>query len=421
MHESIRRPSRRTFLKAAGVSLALPALDRDARAGRPDAPPMRLVCVANPLGFIPDQFFPKDAGEGFTPSPLLRHLPGGSYTVFSHLDHGVPGGHQATHAFLSGVRDNQSAEFDSRNITLDQRAAEAVGPRTRFPSLVAGVGRSQGELACRTSWTRNGVNVPPVISEHALFEALFVTGSEKDRAARREAARRNASVLDAVREQAASLRPRLGKRDRQKLEEYFTSVRSVEKQLAMSAGWIDRPKPAVDLAVPEEPQDFTRRLPLFYELFALALQTDSTRVATLSIPGDLPVGDLGLSGSYHAFSHHGQTQALREGLSVIERFQMKALAGFLERLKSQTQPGGASLLDSTMVLAGSGLGNASSHSNKNLPVLLAGGGFRHGRHLVLPDGPRRVPLCNLFTSVLQRFGVEEERFNTATGTLTGLV
>ena len=414
--------NRRRFLKGLGVSLALPLFERDALAfGLKNESPMRMVCVSNPLGYIPDQFFPTDAGRNYKTTPLLKSLPRDKFTVFSNLDHGVTGGHQGVHAFLSGIRDNESNQFESRNITVDQRAAEFVGAKTRFPSLVASVGSPGAELSCQNSWTRNGVNVPPVTDEMKIFRALFVEQSNEGKRKEREIYRKNTSVLDSVKEQARILSKELSTDDRRKLDEYFVSVREVEKQMAMSRQWVDQPKPKVDLEIPRERQEFPKRVPLFYKLIQLALQTDSTRVATLAIPGTLPVGELGLSGSYHAFSHHGKDSTLRAGLSVIEQYQMKQLAEFIKSLDKIVQPDGRTLLDCTMVLSGSGMGNGSSHSNKKLPVLLAGGGFKHGSHLILPDAShKKIPLCNLYTSMLQKFGVEVDKFNLANGTLTAL-
>jgi hypothetical protein len=380
-----------------------------------------MVCIANPLGFVPDHFFPEGAGPLKELPKLLKPLAGNreQISVFSHLDHGVSGGHQAVHSFLSGIRDNESAQWESRNLSVDQRAAELVRGKTRFGSLVASVGRNSGELECRTSWTRTGINIPPVTDATKLFEALFVSDNKQQRIEKRKAFQQHASILDVVFRQAKSLEADLGKVDREKLNEYLTSVRSVESRLQVSSEWLDRPKPKVDINVPSVDQAFTRRLPLFYDLIRLALQTDSTRVAALSIPGNLPVQDLGLQGNYHAFSHHGKSERLLKPLLAIEEFQMEQLARFLRSLDETPQVDGQSLLERTMVLAGSGMGNASSHSNKDLPIVLAGGGFNHGQHHVMPsESHRRVPLANLFTSMLNRFGDEEtQRFNRATGTL----
>ncbi len=415
--------SRRTVLHGIGVTLALPLLQRDADAETtaPSRPPKRMLCVANPLGFVGDNFFPTSAGAFGELPRLLQPLAKmkDDFTVFSNLDHGVSGGHQSVHTFLSGIRDNESAQWESRNISMDQRAAELTLGQTRFPSIVASVGKNTDELECRTSWTRTGVNIPPITRTTALFDALFLAENAKQRQAKRKAFQENASILDVVFRQATSMEPKLGLVDREKLDEYLTSVRSVEKRLQMSDEWLDRPKPKVGMKQPKAGQAFTERLPLFYDLIRLAFVTDSTRVATLSIPGNLPVADLGLSGNYHAFSHHGKTQRMLDPLFQIEHFQMRQLARFLKSLQDTKQPDGGNLLDQTMVLAGSGMGNPSSHSNKNLPILLAGGGFQHGQHRVMPkEAHRRVPLGNLFTTMLQKFGDRDtDRFNRATGTL----
>ena len=425
------RLSRRRWLQGVGVSLALPMFARDAEA-KPQASDdaastQRMVCVANPLGFVPQDFFPTEAGElpkGKSLPPLLRPLAAhrDRFSVLSEFDHGVSGGHQGVHSFLSGIRDNESSSWANRNVSLDQIAAEHTVGQVRFPSLVAAVGQISGELECRTSWTRTGVNVPPVTEANTLFRMLFAQQNATERAQLRKAIAENTSVLDAVSQQAGSLSRTLGPADRRKLDEYLTSVRSVEKNLANVDAWVDRPKPQVSLAEPGEGEPFTKRLPVFYELIALALQTDSTRVATLAIPGNLPVSDLGLSGNYHAFSHHGKSDRLLKPLHQIERYQIAQFAAFLGRLRELQTPDGRPLLDSTMVLCGSGMGNASSHSNKNLPLLVAGGRFRHGQHIVGPsESHKRIPLCNVYTAMLQRFGCRDvDRFNRATGSMTEL-
>ena len=417
--------SRRTILRGAGVALTLPLLQRDvelqAKQPEPKANPMRMVCVANPLGFVAENFYPKKEGKLDQLSPLLA--PFGKLrnrlSVFQNLDHGVTGGHQAVHSFLSGIRDNESSQWKNRNMTIDQRAAEIGLGETRFPSIVASVGSISGELECRTSWTRTGVNVPPITALKPLFEALFVANNNKQREEKRVAIDRHASILDAVNDRAKSLHRELGKLDREKLDEYLTSVRSVEQRLNISKQWLDKPKPKVDLKSPEGGREFTFRLPLFYELIRLAMVTDSTRVAALAIPGNLPVQDLGLQGNYHAFSHHGKADRLLKPLFKIELMQMQQLAKFVKSLQDTELPNGDNLLDSTMVLAGSGMGNASSHSNKNLPVMLAGGGFRHGNFHVMPtEAHKRVPLCNLYSTMLEQFGDREtEKFNRATGNM----
>ncbi len=427
-----KRINRRSFLKGTGVAMALPffeAMGPMSRAAVGAASktsgvgsPMRMVCIGNPLGLMPDSFFPKGEGRDYELSELLRPVAKhrADFTVFSNLDHDVSGGHSAVHAFLSGIKDQDASDWPEGNISVDQRAAEFVGARTRFSSLVMSPGRAEGDLKCELSWTRNGINVPPVTKSRDLFRALFVQDDPSLRAKQASAYDINESILDAVNGHAKLLSKELGKADREKLDEYLNSVREIEKKLGMSREWLDKPKPPVDIDEPTEGA-FTHSLPIFYDLMALALETDSTRVASLGIPGSIDTADLGLSGSYHGFSHHGKAEKLRQGLFVIEKFQTEQLSRFLDRLKSIKEPDGQSMLDRTMVLLGSGMGNGSSHSNKNLPVLLAGGGFKHGEHKLYPkENHRRVPLCNLYGSMLQRFGLEIDTFNKGTGTLTGL-
>ncbi len=415
---------RRTFLQGTGVALALPLLEamrQPLRAAAPGAAPMRMVCVANPLGMLPDSFFPAEAGPDYKTTELLKSLDKfrKEFTIFSHLDHGVTGGHRAVHSFLSGLKDVEASEMPAKNISVDQCAAEFVGTRTRFPSLVVSPGTAKDELALRQSWTRNGVNIPPITSTKELFRALFMAEDPAALRQRSAAYDLNGSILDAVNSQARLLERRLGRADQLKLDEYLTSVRELERKLGMSRDWLNKPKPKVDMDEPQ-PGAFTHELPMFFDLVTLALQTDSTRVAALGIPASLDTRDLGLSGSYHGFSHHGKAEVLQKGLLVIEKFQMEQLARFLGKLTAIREPDGHSLLDRTMVLFGSGMGNGSSHSNRDLPVLLAGGGFKHGEHKVYPAATgKRVPLSNLFATMLQRFGLEANRFSKGTGTLTG--
>ena len=413
---------RRSFLRGLGVSLALPMLDAMApsilRAAKaPGKPARRLVCIGNPFGMYPDGFFPKTTGPDFALTPLLAPLEPhrGRFTVFSNLDHGLNGGHNTVHTFLSGIKSGDAKGFPERNVTLDQRAAEAVGPNTRFPVLNTGVG---GE--CEMSWTRNGVKVPPITSSRQLFRTLFIDESAAARQQVEQSNRLHGSILDVVQDQARSLERRLGARDREKLDEYFTSVRDVEVQLGMSNQWLNQPKPKVEMAEPQD-AEFVESLPVFFDLILLALTTDSTRVATLEVPHSFNTSDLGLTKGYHALSHHGKDASSVVGLMVIEKFFIAELARFIERLHATSDaPTGSTLLDSTTVLFGSGMGNGSIHSNKNLPLIVAGGGFRHAGHVSMPTDPRkRVPLCNLYVSILQRLGVETERFNLGTGTLSG--
>lgn len=416
---------RRSFLKAAGVTIALPLLESspsakaaEARAGSPT----RMVCIGNEFGMYPGAFWPKSFGPDYESTPLLKPLASHrrDLTVFSHLDHGLKGGHFAIHGFLTGVKAADAKGMKDGGISMDQRAAEFVGSQTRFPSLTIG---SEDGLhgGCRMSWTRTGTRVPPIPGPRELFRQLFVNDSPdaKKRAADRILLQE--SILDAVQGDAKSLERRLSKSDRQKLDEYFSSIRDVEVKLQLDRQWQDIPKPKAPVDEPEN-RGLTNDLPALYELIALALQTDSTRVATLEIGGSFAASALGIRKGYHSLSHHGQAKANIDLLIQIEKYQMEQFAKFVERLKSIREPqSDGSLLDQTMVLTGSGMGNANSHTNSDLPIILAGGGFRHGEFKQFPsESNKRVPLSNLFVSMLQRFGVEADEFSMSTGTLSGL-
>jgi hypothetical protein len=422
---SLINRERRLFLKAAGACIALPALEslpRVLRAGEAAKPPRRMVCIGNEFGMYPGAFWPEKVGRDYELTTLLKPLAGcrDHLTLFSHLDHGHKGGHFAVHTFLTGVKSAEAKGMPDGGISVDQRAAEFVGSQTRFPSLAIG---SEDGLhgGCMMSWTRTGTRVPPVPGPRELFRLLFV---EDNGEAKRKAADRislQGSILDAVLGDAKSLHRRLNKADSGKLDEYLSSVRDVEVKLDLDRHWQNIPKPKIELKEPEN-QGLARDLPAIYDLIALALQTDSTRVATLEVGGTFVASDLGVRNGYHSLSHHGQVEESIDLLVQLELYQMEQFARFVEKLRSIREPGSdGTLLDGTMVLMGSGMGNANSHTNTDLPVILAGGGFRHGEHKQYPAEPRqRVPLCNLYVSMLQQFGVETDRFSGSTGTLTGL-
>ena len=260
-------------------------------------------------------------------------------------------------------------------------------------------------------WTRAGVRIPPVNNPARLFEALFVESDAATRKATRTRLLHRSSVLDAVRESARQVGSRLNTTDRDKLDQYLTSVRDVERRVQMSQTWLDRPKPQspIDPVIDEERKHIDE-IPLFFDLLTLALQTDSTRVATFEIPMAFRTSELDV-GSYHGLSHHGKEEGRLEQLAVVEKYLMAQFGHLLTKLRE------SQILDDTLVVLGSGMGNGSSHSNSDLPVILAGGGLQHQGHVVCPENAhQRVPLCNLWLSALHWFGMEAERFNRSSGT-----
>ncbi|MEY4483518.1 MAG: hypothetical protein RL693_970, partial [Verrucomicrobiota bacterium] len=386
-------PNRRFFLRAAGISMALPLLESlggrvfaqnsavTSLAGKAvnAARPQRMVCIGNLLGFVPQSFFPTKTGAEYdlpvSVEALKPHQK--DFTIFSGLDHGVKGGHFAMSSFLSGVRTADAKGMPEGNITVDQRAAETLGGATRFPTLALG-SESGIHGGCLMSWTRSGTRVPPISTPRELFRKLFVTDGAADLAASLDRLDLKGSILDAVQGDAKSLERHLGQRDKEKLDEYFTSVRDVEKQIELRRKWAHVPKPDPNIDEPKN-KDFVSDLPVMYDLIALALQTDSTRIATFEIGGDFEASAFDLKSSYHALSHHGMREESINGLVKMERYQVEQLARFLTKLKS-IEDGAGTLLDHSMVLFGSGMGNANSHTNSNLPLIFAGGGFKHGEH-----------------------------------------
>ncbi len=411
--------SRRGFLRAAGVSIALPSLDAFGR-GRRAGVPRRMVCVNAPLGVHPPNFFPAAAGKDYAVTPYLEPLKDvrDDFTVMSGLSHPeVASGHDSGYSFLTGAHHSGFMRGNFRNtISVDQLAAERIGGETRFPSL---------SLACEgsgISWTRSGALIPSANFPSSVFAQLFLEGSAEEVEAQRRRLQHGRSVLDQVRDEARGLKPAISAADREKVDEYLTSVRELERRLAQNEEWAKKPKPKVDAKPPQNASnqaDFIGKARLWFDLTRLALQTDSTRLITILLMGTSSVPPVaGVSMGHHDLSHHGQDPGKLEQLRKVELELMKAVGEFLSKLK-ETKEDGVPLLDRTMFFFSSNLGNASNHATTNLPVLLAGGGFKHGQHLAFdPKSP--PPLCNLFVSMLRRLGLEEDRFGSSTGTLKGL-
>jgi hypothetical protein len=409
--------NRRAFLQAAGVSLALPWLEAHATVADKSR---RLVCMSAPLGMHGPNFFPEHAGKDYAPSLYLDVIKDlrDDFTVMSGLHHpGVAEGHDSGYSFLTGALHSGFMRAGFRNtISVDQLAAEHIGGKTRFASLSLS---TEGD---GLSWTRSGVLVPPSFSPSSVFAQLFIEGGpdQVDRELRRIS--QGQSILDHVREPARRMESGLGAADREKMDEYLTSVRELEQRMTIAKEWAKKPKPKVDAKRPSDPPnvDLIARTRTWFDLTHLAIQTDSCRLFTILLNGGSqgvpPVP--GVSHGHHDLSHHGQDPDKLKQLKSLELEMMKALGDFLRKLKETTEEG-ETLLDRTQVFFGSNLGNASSHATKNLPVLFAGGGFRHGQHLAF-DPKQTNPLCNLFVSMLQRMELPIDKFGSSTGTLTGL-
>jgi len=420
-----RSISRRTVLRALGVSLALPILECTESAGAADTgvPIQRMLLISNNLGVLPKPFFPQSTGRDYTLSPYLEELQEfrHEFTVFSGLSHpGVIGGHSTENCFLTAARGPTRSGFRNQ-ISLDQFAAEKLGPQTRFPTLNLGVNIDRANRSL--SWTRDGALLPAQDSPSALFAALFLEGNPRQRQRRMRELKLQGSILDTVNEQSRTLSQSLGQSDQRRLDQYFNSVRELEQRLALAVEWERQPKPQVDVAPPSDIDDrsrFFEKIALMLSMTQLAFQTDSTCIVTLMIDGyatpAFRINDQTKSlNDYHNLSHHGNLAEKVQQLESVDRRQMGLLRELFKSL-SQRDDGRQRMLDNTMVLYGSNMGDANTHDNSNLPILLAGGGFQHGQHLAF-DANNNKPLSNLFVSMLQHMDLPVDSFGSSTGTI----
>jgi hypothetical protein len=250
---------------------------------------------------------------------------------------------------------------------------------------------------------------------------MFVDGTPAEINAQIQRLKQGESIMDTVLDEAKGFQRALGRRDREKLDEYFTSVREVEQRMVKAQDWARTPKPKVSAKPPTDipsAVEVPARVRLMIDLMQLALQTDSTRFITFALNGLNAVPIIpGVTQDWHNLSHHGQDPAKLAELKVVELQQMELFGELLAKLKSTKEEGGT-LLDRTIVMFGSNLGNASSHDNKNMPVIVAGGGFKHGQHLAF-DPKKNPPLSNLYVQFLHRLGAEVNAFGSSNGTIPG--
>jgi hypothetical protein len=413
---------RRTFLRSAGVAIALPLLSAMAplsRAAGAGAVKRRMVCINTPLGLHPANFFPTGTGRDYELTPYLELFKEfrDDFTVVSGLSHPDVGpSHDSNQSFLTAAPHPEQRAGFRNSISLDQFAAEKIYGQTRFSTL---------NLSCEGSglaWTKSGAPVPTDSWPSSVFAKLFLEGRPDEVQAQARRLQDGQSVLDTIRDQARRLAQRLGPGDREKLDEYFTSIRELEQRLAQAESWSKKPKPKVDAKPPvnvTNPTDLIGKTRVWFDLMHLAIQTDSSRLFTLQLLGTSGVPPIpGVSQGHHDLSHHGKDPAKIAQLKTLEIEKLKTLRNFLMQLK-QTAEEGENLLDRTMIFFSSNLADASKHSVKNMPILLAGGGFKHGQHLAF-DENNHPPLANLFVTMLQQMNIEADKFGSSTGTLRGL-
>jgi hypothetical protein len=447
--QRISTVNRRRFLKGLGACLALPAFESFRPLGALAASsaksvasaPRRMAFMYFPNGAHQGYWWPKGEGKDFvlnqTMQPLekLKH----KLQVISGLDHrhatagpdGAGDHARANGTFLTGVRVKKTAGGDIRaGVSIDQIVARQIGHLTRFPSLelscdaVRKSGNCDSGYSCayqyNLAWSSSSTPVAPEPNPRLVFERLFGAGPAGQRAEHlKMRQQQQRSILDFVLEDAHSLQRGLVARDKQKLDEYLTSVREIEKRIQSAERFGAPPDPSVDTPI-GIPPSFQEHMRIMYEMLALAFQTDSTRVATLLLSHDgsnRAFPDVGIPEGHHYLSHHRNNTEMMEKIGKIDLWYMQQFAWFLDKLEQTKDIDGKSLLDNTMIVYGCGNSDGNRHTHSNLPILLAGGGggtLQTGRYLKL-DG---VPMSNLLLSMADRMGAKGvQEFGDATGRL----
>lgn len=436
-----RSVSRRRLLRAAGATLAMPAFaSLGPRPAFGDSAasdvPARMVVAHFGTGMNIRRFFPDNVGPDCELPQIVRPLADyrNQMTILSGLQLQHGGGHTGDYSFLTGTEGWTSAGIKG-GISADQVVAKKIGHATRFPSLQLSIerGTNFGKQGLATlSWSENGIPLAAENDPHVLFNRLFQIDDVKESQQRAAGFRRRGSILDMVREQAGDMKRELGDDDRRKLDEYFTSVREVESQLQRDIDWQSRPKPNPklpgigDYSRSLTPQsndfDYVAYQKLMYDLIALSLKTDSTRVITYNVRRELAGGTFaahGVSKGFHALTHHNNDPKNLDELAKVDEINMGFWAGFLKRLDGITEADGQSLLDHTVMAFSSSAG--MDHSRDKLPTIMFGGkalGVKHKTHVRLPD---KTPLASVWHTMVDRVGVPMEALQDSTGVIADLV
>ena len=418
MHQPLKR---RTFLKATGVSLALPLLETmsPALGSAPAAAPKRMVCICTTLGLHPPSLWPRTSGADYESTEYLDLLKDHrkDFTLFSGLEHEGQTGRDPHNCELTWLTAAQGPGLGGfrNSISVDQYAAEKLGYVTRFPSVVISSNSAKSQ-----SFTSSGVMVPAERSPAKLFSKMFLKGNARQVEKQKRQLSDGRSILDSLRSQAKKLQRGTSRSDNRQLDEYYESIRKAEKDLAEVQAWMAKPKPKVEAPPPDDIRDkrnLVGRTQLLMNMVPLILQTDSSRVVAVMIQDHYSVPQVdGVSLEHHNLSHHGRDKSKIQQLKKIESALVNCFGSLLGQLKAKKE-GTGTLLDSSSVLFGSNLGNANSHDPRNLPIFLAGGGFRHGGYVARRKGDT-APLCNLFVSMLNNMGLETESFAQSNGALS---
>jgi len=441
--------SRRTALKGLGISLGLPLLEAmtptlgSAAETAAAAAPRRAAFLYVPNGVNVEKWRPSGEESGFQLSPTLTPLEPFRESLCVIEGMTLDGGraHQdgagdharALASFLTASHPKKTHGADIRaGVSVDQLAARALGEQTRFPSLEVGceqgsqAGNCDSGYSCaysaNISWRTESSPVAKETNPRLVFERLFLDGAEKGEQERMRRMLTKKSLLDFVLEDANDLQKKLGGSDRRKMDEYLTSVRELEQRIER-AQKNNRPIPVPDYPIPDGiPKDYKEHLRLMADMVVLAFQTDVTRVSTFVFANEgsnRSYNEIGVSDGHHSLSHHESKPEKLEALHKINLFHIEQLAYMLEKMRN-IREGDRTLLDNSMIVYGSGLGDGNRHNHDDLPILLLGGGggtIKSNRYLKYPA---ETPMANLYLSMLDRLGIPTEKFADSNGRLDRL-
>jgi len=421
MYKNFRDSNRRNFLKGLGVSIALPWMETFAAKSSIKAAGARnFIAVGTYLGWYQPSFVPKTTGQLKELPTTLKPLDAfkNKISVFSGLDHRAPNGHNAMSNFMCG----QSPGAYS----LDQMIAEEIGQESRFTSMQLVAGSGETRAGKGLSFSKTGTSLPMIARPTVLYRKLFPTAADRARA--EYLLKTGSSILDDVTEESKSIQKVLSKSDNEKLEEYLTAIRTVEKDMGRHLKTVnDKIEVPGGAKAPESdpisPSSQIEAEEILFDLMTLALQSQSTKVISLFLDGLGQVFSLEgrkLGSGYHGLSHHGNDPNMIRDLVSIETAHMHCLTRFLEKLNSKKGIKGKTLLDETIVLVGSGMGNASTHSNRDLSIMVAGGGLKHGSHHKY-DLKGDIVLGDLYVSLQQQLGIEATKFSNSKGNLNEVI
>lgn len=398
----------------------MPALASLAGARPAARAPQRLICVGTQLGWHKPDFFASNPDARLI-KPLDEAGLGDQFTTISGLDHKGPTGNG--HALVYTLFTGQVVG----SVSLDQLVAPQLGAETRYESLQLSAGELRNNHPM--SLNKNGIPLPPIIRPSVMFAKIF-GGKATDLERQRYLLESGRSILDQSRGEAKRLSQRIDQSDRDKLDEYFTSIRDVERQLARRRDWLDKPFAPLDPDFSLPPEEnvaesmMLQNEDLMWDLMTLAIKNDSCRIFSLTIPlggAPLMLGDELMGASYHGYSHHGNRKDKIAKLVAIEAAHMTGAARFMKALKETSDVDGGNMLDNTTLLIGSAMADASKHRRVDYPLMIAGGGYRHRRHVSCgaEEDYKNEMACDLYVTVLQKLGFERDTFASSRSNLNG--